>query len=52
MTPEVWLFFGTVLMERGLPAAMNLYERFKKVDPTLSDLEALKGLAIDPDKEA
>ena len=38
-------------LERGLPAAMNIYERFKKADPTLSDLEALKKIAIDPDKE-
>ena len=51
MTPEVWLYFGTVILERGLPAAMNIYERFKKADPTLSDLEALKKLAVDPDKE-
>jgi hypothetical protein len=51
MSPEVWLYFGTVILERGLPAAMNIYERFKKADPTLSDLEALKKLAIDPDQE-
>ncbi len=43
MTPEVWAYFGTVILERGLPAAVNLYERFKKVDPMLSDLEALRG---------
>jgi len=51
MTPEVWLYFGTVILERGLPAATRIYEKFKQVDPTLSKLEALKKVAIDPDKE-
>ena len=51
MTPEVWMYFGTIILEHGVSAAMNLYNRFKKVDPTLSDLEALKKLPIDPDKE-
>lgn len=51
MSPEVWLYFGTIILERGIPAAMNIYERFKKVDPTLSDLEALKKMAANPDEE-
>lgn len=46
---EIGLYCASVAIQYGLPALLSLLTEFQKVDPTMTDLEVLKGLPIDPD---
>lgn len=53
MGPEAALigYAVTVAVNNGLPALLNVLQEWKKQDPTMSDLEVLKSIPIDPDAE-
>ncbi len=51
MKPEIILYLIGILIQNGAPALLAVMNEWKKVDPTMTDLETLKGIPIDPDAE-
>jgi hypothetical protein len=49
MNPELIVYLIAVLIDKGVPALAGLITAWQKVNPTLTDIEALRSLPIDPD---
>ena len=46
---EIVAYCMALALQYGLPALLAVLTEWQKVDPTMTDLEALKGVPIDPD---
>jgi len=46
---EVAAYIASLALQYGLPALLKILQEWKKVDPTMTDLTALKAIPIDPD---
>jgi hypothetical protein len=42
-------YIVTLILQNGLPAVLAILNEWAKADPSMSDLEALKSIPIDPD---
>lgn len=49
MTAEIIVALIKVLIKDGVPALMSLLDRWKVIDPTVDDFQALKSLMKRPE---
>jgi hypothetical protein len=49
MNPEAIVYLIALLINNGAPALLSIMKEWQKADPTMTDLEVLKGIPIDPD---
>jgi hypothetical protein len=49
MDPAILGYLMLVAVNNGLPVLSNILQEWKKQDPTMTDLEVLKSIPIDPD---
>jgi len=46
---QIAAYLATVILQNGVQAGFQIYDRWKAQDPTLSDFALLKSLPINPD---
>lgn len=49
MSPQLILALVTVMVERGIPALINILNAWQVQDPTLEDVDKLHDLVKQPD---
>lgn len=51
VNPLIVGYIVVLILQNGLPAVLSILSEWAKTDPTMGDLEALKGIPIDPDAD-
>lgn len=49
MDPTITIYLISTLIANGAPALLATMREWQKQDPTMTDLEILKNIPIDPD---